>query len=122
MFSYFFSSTENANQGVKGNVPSGTLVDHIVDDYKLEEGGSFSFLLTAQGGLKGTSKPMYYRCILNENERPPIRFANDASVAATGIDKSSLHELVYGLSFQCKFFETSYERHRKIVDTNYAFL
>lgn len=91
---------ENANEGVKGNVPSGTLVDHVVDDYKLEEGGSFSFLLTAQGGLKGTSKPMYYRCILNENERPPMRFANDTSKNLTGLDKSSMHELVYGLAFQ----------------------
>lgn len=78
-------------------------MDHVVDDYKLEDGGSFSFLLTAQGGLKGTSKPMYYRCILNENERPPIRFANDPTKTVTGLDKSAMHELVYGLSFQCKY-------------------
>lgn len=28
---------------------------------------SYDFLLTAQGGLKGTSKPIYYRVRLNEN-------------------------------------------------------
>ena len=27
----------------------------------------FDFFLTAQGGLKGTSKPVYYRVLLNEN-------------------------------------------------------
>ena len=30
-------------------------------------GPSYDFLLTAQGGLKGTSKPIYYRVRLNEN-------------------------------------------------------
>jgi len=71
------------------NVPSGTCVDHTIMDmrennvnkdvprekppgakidlYEDASSTGFDFLLTSQGGLKGTSKPVYYRVLLNEN-------------------------------------------------------
>jgi hypothetical protein len=73
------------------NVPSGTTVG-LVEDFKLDNQdtvGEFSFLLTAQDGLKGTSKPMLYTCLLNENQ-------------SSGLDKATLKSLTYDLSFQCK--------------------
>jgi len=64
----------------KGNVPSGTLVDDTIIDqreklqlppaflaYKDESPLVKDFFLVAHGGLKGTSRPMYYRVLLNEN-------------------------------------------------------
>ena len=99
-------SPEREGGGEK-NVASGTVVKDLVDDFKLYNAGddiadddSFSFLLTAQGGLKGTSKPMFYRCILNQNKMPPMQFHNDPNV--TGIDKDAIIRLTYDLSYQCK--------------------
>ena len=75
----------NPTDGINGNVPSGTLVKNsiacsgAVDD-------QFDFLLTPQGGLKGTSKPMYYRVLTNENK----------------LSRDDLHNLVYCMAFQCK--------------------
>lgn len=68
------------------NVPSGTCVDHTITPYldgqdgvtpwpasftpspefqifEQRKTGNFDFLLTAQGGLKGTSKPIFYRVV-----------------------------------------------------------
>jgi hypothetical protein len=77
------------------------MVKELVDDFRLnDEDGSFSFLLTAQGGLKGTSKPMFYRCIVNENREIPVRFTGRQGI--TGLDSDSLISLAYDLSYQCK--------------------
>ena len=73
------------------NVPSGTTVS-VVEEFRMNNNdpmGEFSFLLTAQGGLKGTSKPMLYTCLVNEN-------------LSSGLDKAKLKSLTYDLSFQCK--------------------
>jgi len=77
--------TETREYGVKDNVFSGACVDHTIIDlrnislsdneqmkrYKMphmklfsEPQGGFDFLLIAQGGLKRTSKPIYYHVIL----------------------------------------------------------
>lgn len=66
--------------GVRGNVHSGTVLDHsimllgtkkkhnipIASEDKMQlfppvNNSCDDFFLTAQGGLKGTSKPVYYR-------------------------------------------------------------
>jgi len=81
------------------NVHSGTCLDHTVMDFRnklnmtetLPEDPSielfevkdegYDFLLTAQGGLKGTSKPIYYRVLLNENaiwKKGPTPLTKDA--------------------------------------------
>lgn len=82
------------------NVPSGTTVS-VVEEFQINTSpdlsGEFSFLLTAQGGLKGTSKPMLYTCLVNEN-------------LSTGLDKAALTQLTYDLSFQCKFSIMSISR------------
>jgi len=73
------------------NVASGTTLT-VVEEFVLngnDQAGEFSFLLTAQGGLKGTSKPMLYTCLTNENQ-------------SSGLDKDKLKKLTYDLSFQCK--------------------
>lgn len=52
---------------VPGNVPSGCYIDDpsFIPKGRLNE--SHDFLLTAHGGLKGTSKPVLYRCLHNDN-------------------------------------------------------
>lgn len=74
------------------NVPSGT----CVDDGELVKSCLASnvdtqddFFMISQGGLKGTSKAVYYRMLLNENdqgERP--------------LTKAELQKILYGMSFQ----------------------
>lgn len=55
------------------------------------------FLLTAQQGLKGTSKPVFYRVVLNEN----LRYRPDGNpTVATALTKEKLQKLVYLMSFQ----------------------
>lgn len=102
------------------NVPSGTCLDHTIIDFKdslristesvprgeispdnlvlISDSNSstgFDFLLTPQGGLKGTSKPVYYRTVYNENAVwKPI------SGVSTPLDKDKLENLVYHMSFQ----------------------
>jgi len=89
------------------NVPSGTTVS-VVEEFRMNNNdpmGEFSFLLTAQGGLKGTSKPMLYTCLVNEN-------------LSSGLDKAKLKSLTYDLSFQCKSILTPVEvvlRHLSIL-------
>lgn len=98
------------------NVHSGTVVDHTIvegmqnlavenDDegsvsgagpnlplFARIETSNYDFLLTPQGGLKGTSKPVYYRVLLNEND------IYDFS-GGTRLDRDSLEVLTYQLSF-----------------------
>jgi hypothetical protein len=88
----------NERDAFKNNVPIGTLVDGSITSYESLD-GSFDFLLTPQGGLKGTSKPMHYKVILNENSRAPAGYERDAS----GLTKEHLHEMTYFMAFQCKF-------------------
>jgi eukaryotic translation initiation factor 2C len=100
------------------NVPSGTVVDSLVTSFQNglhvsrppetptnahgfpgpRENGS-DFLLTAQGGLKGTSKPMYYRVLLNENiQWRPLACPKNA----TQLTRAQLEKLTYHMAFQCK--------------------
>jgi len=98
--------------GKDKNVPSGTCVDNTIMDannilkrsptttdlppgcqrFNVPDGGC-DFLLTAQGGLKGTSKPIYYRVILNENAELGKR-------NATPLTKEKLELATYHMSFQ----------------------
>jgi len=97
------------------NVPSGTCVDNTIMDANNSIPKSTSesnlsqnlqrfdepagdcngcdFLLTAQGGLKGTSKPIYYRVLLNEN-------AEFGGPGATALSKTKLELATYHMSFQ----------------------
>jgi len=99
--------------GKDRNVPSGTCVDNTImdinnrikpdDDPKFKTEGlqkfnvsadeGYDFLLTAQGGLKGTSKPIYYRVILNEN-------AEYGRPNTTPLTKDRLELATYQMSFQ----------------------
>ena len=103
------------------NVPSGTVVDTIVTSFRnglklsteaATEAGKearlrcfedanddgFDFLLVAQGGLKGTSKPMYYRVLLNENAVWKPEGGKDTSP----LTKEALQTMTYHMAFQCK--------------------
>jgi eukaryotic translation initiation factor 2C len=81
------------NDAIRNNVPSGTLVDEFSTS---DSNDTFDFLLTPQGGLKGTSKPIYYRVLLNENAKRPADF--DGSP----LTKEKLPQLTYHMAFQCK--------------------
>jgi len=78
---------EESKSSRSGNVPSGTLVDSCITSH--ESDGSFDFLLTPQGGLKGTSKPMLYRVILNENVAGRERLTRD-----------DIYNMTYRMAFQ----------------------
>eukprot|EP00548_Thalassiothrix_antarctica_P021134 CAMPEP_0194179776 /NCGR_PEP_ID=MMETSP0154-20130528/13179_1 /TAXON_ID=1049557 /ORGANISM="Thalassiothrix antarctica, Strain L6-D1" /LENGTH=790 /DNA_ID=CAMNT_0038895255 /DNA_START=366 /DNA_END=2738 /DNA_ORIENTATION=+ len=100
------------------NVPSGTCVNHTITDYldgersalpkEAVEGGAnvfepsdydgFDFLLTSQGGLKGTSKPIFYRTIYNENYvwKPE----KEDSSRVTQLTKQKLQQITYSMTFQ----------------------
>eukprot|EP00593_Proboscia_inermis_P009976 CAMPEP_0171325968 /NCGR_PEP_ID=MMETSP0816-20121228/117145_1 /TAXON_ID=420281 /ORGANISM="Proboscia inermis, Strain CCAP1064/1" /LENGTH=225 /DNA_ID=CAMNT_0011825289 /DNA_START=1396 /DNA_END=2073 /DNA_ORIENTATION=+ len=98
------------DEGNNTNVPSGTCVDHTIttdpkirsDVVKADEdlaqvfenvgmSKGFDFLLTAQGGLKGTSKPVYYRVLLNENFSPN---------GGTPLSSDVLQRITYHMTFQ----------------------
>jgi len=104
------------DRNYKNNVISGTCLDHTIMDFKntlqissdetpnnvdgikiFSEPNSagYDFLLTSQGGLKGTSKPIYYRIILNEN----AVFAPN-SPGASPLTKDLLETATYHMSFQ----------------------
>jgi len=75
---------------INNNVPSGTVVSNIfAGDY------AFDFLLTSQGGLKGTSKPLYFKVLVNENGKRSD--CNDDSEILT---QEKLENLTYQLGFQ----------------------
>ena len=81
---------------VKSNVHSGTVLSG--EQLQILSGtglNASSFLLTAQGGLKGTSKPVLYRTLLNENE-----YHRPSNQAATPLTREKLERLVYHMSFQ----------------------
>jgi eukaryotic translation initiation factor 2C len=103
-------------EGNKNNVWSGTCVDEAlmdkIDNLKLDDcpiegkrknfeprlysepgGGGYDFLLTAQGGLKGTSKPVHYRIIWNEN-------AVHGVTGGSCLSKDMLELATYQMSFQ----------------------
>lgn len=81
---------------VRNNVHSGTVLSG--EQLQILSGtglNASSFLLTAQGGLKGTSKPVLYRTLSNENENH--RPSNEA---ATPLTREKLERLIYHMSFQ----------------------
>ena len=81
---------------VKNNVHSGTVLSG--EQLQILSGtglNASSFLLTAHGGLKGTSKPVLYRTLLNENE-----YHRPSNQAATPLTREKLERLVYHMSFQ----------------------
>jgi hypothetical protein len=85
-------------EAVNGNVPSGTLVDGYITSYEgMDE--TFDFLLVPQGGLKGTSKPMHYRVISNENAKPVVGHEGQS----TPLTKEKFFEITYNMAFQCTF-------------------
>jgi len=100
-----------------GNVFSGTCVDDEILDVKdsllvatkdvprepsrcFEDPNDdgYDFLLTSQGGLKGTSKPVMYRVLLNENVilKPPGKFSEGGSA----LTKKKLQLCTYHMAFQ----------------------
>lgn len=103
-------------EGNKNNVWSGTCVDKTLMDqierlglddcpvdgkrmdmeprlYSEPGSGGYDFLLTAQGGLKGTSKPVHYRIIWNENA---VHQKGNGSC----LTKEKLEIATYEMSFQ----------------------
>lgn len=92
------------------NVPSGTCIDHTIVDNSVGNSNTtmipqgcirfstdetlFDIVLTAQGGLKGTSKPFVHRVILNENaEYGPCD-------GTTPLTKTLFQEATYHMSYQ----------------------
>ena len=89
------------------------------DDVRVDEPCS-DFLLTAQRGLKGTSKPVFYRVILNENLycRPHASSARNATSALT---RDVLQSLAFPLTMAqlqrqqggCLYFTTARGRQNR---------
>ena len=83
---YYYSAgsgrTEWEQPDTPENVPSGCYVDHkdFLPKGRNHGGKSYDFLLTAHGGLKGTSKPILYRCLWHEN---PDEFGKEALIKMT---------------------------------------
>ena len=85
---------EDPQNSVKNNVHSGAVLSG--EQLQILSGtglNASSFLLTAHGGLKGTSKPVLYRTLLNENERP-------SDEDETPLTQENLEHLIYHMSFQ----------------------
>lgn len=107
------------------NVDSGTVVDSIIMGFRSgmdlskdssaepivtqcgreylelfsdQSDSSFDFLLTAQGGLKGTSKPVYYRVLINENSVFKVK----GFPQATQLTKQTIEKMTYHMAFQCE--------------------
>lgn len=104
-------------EGNKNNVWSGTCVDATLTDkvdaltldncpidgkdtnmeprlYSEPGSGGYDFLLTAQGGLKGTSKPVHYRIIWNENA------VHHQEQGGSSLTKEKLEFATYEMSYQ----------------------
>ena len=89
----------------KFNVHSGTVVDSVIVDAEEEQGsegaklysekgdGGYDFLLIAHGSGKGTSKPVHYRMIMNEN-------AGHKRDGGSKLSKELLEQATYEMSFQ----------------------
>jgi eukaryotic translation initiation factor 2C len=114
----------HGKQGNPRNVLSGTCVDNTINTYWDDNGfavepagekerilsqnvtspvqlfedvkGGFDFLLTAHGGLKGTSKPIFYRVVLNEN----VVWRPSAENEVTPLTKDELQLITYHMSYQ----------------------
>ncbi len=116
------NANEGATRGYSGvsNVHSGTCVDTTIIDklanlqvtpdisdqrqeyenqgytcYSEPNGNGYDFLLTAHGAGLGTSKPVHYRIILNENA-----VLCPQGTGATPLTKEKLEQLTYEMSFQ----------------------
>jgi hypothetical protein len=87
------------------NVPSGTCVTGVIMPNQETQIGVHSndFLLTAQGGLKGTSKAVFYRTLVNENH--------------AALTTEVLPTVVYGLSFN---YGTATKATRRLSVTQYS--
>ena len=117
---------------MKKNVPPGTVIDSMITsfrngmrvstdpvipvqgrtfkntvDYNIaEEDGGYDFFLVAQGGRIGTSRPVYYRVLLNENAvNKPVLYVKQEGQQqvrqqATKLTRDKLKILTYTMSFQ----------------------
>lgn len=83
------------------NVPSGTCVNDVIVAFSNVDIGN-DFLLTAQGGLKGTSKPVYYRVLIKEDDV---------------LTRDVLQAVVYGLSFN---YGSATKATRRLSVTQYS--
>lgn len=127
----------NPHEGVKNNVHSGTCVDSVVTDrmtdlqlhgnksedsstmedhyiYSEPGGAGYDFLLTAHGGLKGTSKPVHYRIILNENAVWHPKHSN-----GTALTKVDLEQMTYEMCFQ---YQTATKVRKNLIRFQSIFL
>ena len=75
---------------------------------------SFDHLLTAQGGMKGTSKPIYYRVLLNENA---FWGPHDGTGEVTPLTKENLELCTYHMSLK---YPTATKATREIPAVKYA--
>mmetsp|Transcript_15832 Transcript_15832/g.24306 ORF Transcript_15832/g.24306 Transcript_15832/m.24306 type:complete len:1247 (-) Transcript_15832:149-3889(-) len=104
------AETKRTRRNKVQNVPSGTCLDHTITNYQDEAGraipeeegvaidlkgfNGFDFLLTSQGGLKGTSKPIFYRTIFNGN------FISSALPSgATPLSREKLEQMTYDMAY-----------------------
>jgi len=78
------SGNDARQRGRPANVPSGTCVNEVIMPFSEMNVGS-DFLLTAQGGLKGTSKPVFYRPLLLDER--------------AGLTRDVLQHIAFVLSF-----------------------
>jgi len=90
----------------KFNVHSGTVVDSVIVDAEEEQGSEraklysekgdlgYDFLLIAHGSGKGTSKPVHYRMIMNENA------GHKQDEGSSKLSKELLEQATYEMSFQ----------------------
>jgi hypothetical protein len=62
-----------------------------IESYESQDQANKDFLLTAHGGLKGTSKPVFYRVIVNENRMGDNRRSEETPL---------MQSIVYEMSFQ----------------------
>ena len=121
---------------LKRNVPPGTVIDSLITSFRngmrlstdpvvpvpgrtfkntvdydiVEEDGGFDFFLVAQGGRIGTSRPVYYRVLLNENAvNKPVLYVKQEGLQqqheqqvrqqATKLTRDKLKILTYTMSF-----------------------
>jgi eukaryotic translation initiation factor 2C len=102
---------ETNHRGKITNVPSGTVVDSpdimsFQNGLALSTGErseGFDFFLTSQGGLKGTSKAMMYRVLVNDNfDRVPMGL-QAMGRQCTPLTREKLYKMTYFMAFQCKY-------------------
>ncbi len=84
---------QGKGNGRANNVPSGTCVDHTIVS---SSEGNPNFLLIPQHGLKGTSKAVYYKVLVNENSIVPKHLLG----RGTELTAEILQKLTFAMSFQ----------------------